>query len=134
MLAEIDNFHKTMIDKTPVTDPRGCDAPQQKYFQNRSKYSCKTATQIFTADIRLLNPEDCASNILALHTTLLFCARMKLAQIQCKSQINRYLSSQVTLDGHCLHGKVASCCPPTSDKVAQSCSCVHACMQAPRGF
>ena len=58
---------------------------------------------------------------------LLFCARMKLAQIQCKSQINRNFSSQVTLDGHCFHGKVASWCPPTFDKVSQPCACVHAC-------
>ena len=42
------------------------------------------------------------------YVPLLFCARMKLAQIQCKSQINRNLSSQVTLDGHCFHGKVVS--------------------------
>ena len=69
-----------------------------------------------------------------IHVALLFCAHMKLAQIQCKSQINRNLSSQVTLDGHCFHGKVASWCPPSFDKVAQPCECVHACTQAPRGF
>ena len=39
--------------------------------------------------------------------------RPPLAQIQCKSLINRNLSSQATLDGHCFHGEVVSRCPPT---------------------
>ena len=67
-------------------------------------------------------------------STLLGRALMKLAGIQCKSQINRNLSSQVTLDGHCFHGKVLSWCPSTFEKVSQPCACVHACTQAPRGF
>ena len=68
------------------------------------------------------------------HASLLFRARMKLTQLQCKSQINKNLSSQVTLDGHCFPRKVAYWCPPTFDKVSQPCACVHACTQAPRGF
>ena len=65
---------------------------------------------------------------------LLFRANIKLAEIQCKSLINRNLSSQDPLDGHCFHGKDVSWCPPTFDKVSQLCACVHACTQAPRGF
>ena len=65
---------------------------------------------------------------------LLFCANMKFAKIQCKSQTNRQLSSHVTLDDHCCHWKVASWCYPTFDMVSQACACVHAHAQDPIGL
>ena len=60
------------------------------------------------------------------HTrSLLFRPNMKLAKIQCKSLINRNLSSQATLDGHCFHGKVSSWCKHTRKSLEGSEACLR---------